>query len=147
MRNQGRNIDLNRKALTEALPHANGKLLILIHGLCMNDQQWLRNGHDHGRELAIRLGYTPLYLRYNSGLHISTNGAALSSLLESLVEQWPVPIEELVLLGHSMGGAGRAQRLPSRRQQSESLAQAAEPHALSRNPASWRAAGAGRQLG
>jgi pimeloyl-ACP methyl ester carboxylesterase len=83
---------------------AGGKLLILAHGLCMNDLQWHRKGHDHGAALARDLGYTPVYLHYNSGLHISTNGRAFAERIESLVAGWPVPIEELVILGHSMGG-------------------------------------------
>ncbi|WP_298213894.1 alpha/beta hydrolase [Acidovorax sp.] len=83
---------------------ATGKLLVLVHGLCMNDLQWLQGGHDHGAYLAQALGYTPVYLRYNTGQHISTNGAELSSLLESLVASWPVPVTELAVLAHSMGG-------------------------------------------
>ena len=60
--------------------------------------------HDHGAVLARDLGYTPLYLHYNSGLHTSTNGRALSGLLEALLEQWPHRVEELVIIAHSMGG-------------------------------------------
>jgi pimeloyl-ACP methyl ester carboxylesterase len=77
---------------------------VLLHGLCMNDLQWMRAGHDHGAALQRDLGYTPVYLRYNSGLHISSIGAALAQLMERLVEQWPQPRQQLVLLGHSMGG-------------------------------------------
>ena len=83
---------------------ATGKLLVLVHGLCMNDLQWQHGGHDHGAHLAQALGYTPVYLRYNTGQHISTNGAELSALLESLVASWPVPATELAVLAHSMGG-------------------------------------------
>lgn len=83
---------------------ATGKLLVLVHGLCMNDLQWLRHGHDHGVHLAEALGYTPVYLRYNTGQHTSTNGAELSALLTSLVASWPVPVTELSILAHSMGG-------------------------------------------
>lgn len=83
---------------------ATGKLLVLVHGLCMNDLQWQHGGHDHGTYLAQALGYTPVYLRYNTGQHISTNGAELSALLESLVASWPVPVTELAVLAHSMGG-------------------------------------------
>lgn len=43
-------------------------------------------------------------LRYNSGRHISTNGAELSELLEQMVAAWPVPVHDLTLIGHSMGG-------------------------------------------
>jgi pimeloyl-ACP methyl ester carboxylesterase len=79
-------------------------LLVLIHGLCMNDLQWTRGGHDHGQALGEALGCTPVYLRYNSGRHISTNGAELASLLEGLLKSWPVPVDTLIVVGHSMGG-------------------------------------------
>jgi len=104
LRHGGRALVLERDALAEALPEAGPKLVVLLHGLCMNDLQWMRAGHDHGAALQRDLGYTPVYLRYNSGLHISSNGAALAQLMERLVEQWPQPLQQLVLLGHSMGG-------------------------------------------
>lgn len=81
-----------------------GRLLVLAHGLCLDDLQWTRDGHDHGAALASELGYTPLYLRYNSGLHIATNGRDLAEALETLVARWPRPVEELAIIGHSMGG-------------------------------------------
>jgi pimeloyl-ACP methyl ester carboxylesterase len=81
-----------------------GKLLLLVHGLCMNDRQWRRDGHDHGSALARELGYTPLYLFYNSGRHVSENGRELSALLEELVVGAATPVEELTIVGHSMGG-------------------------------------------
>ncbi|MEO8701605.1 MAG: alpha/beta hydrolase, partial [Kofleriaceae bacterium] len=49
-------------------------------------------------------GYTVAYLQYNSGLHVSTNGAAFAENLEELVRGWPEPLHEIVLVGHSMGG-------------------------------------------
>jgi pimeloyl-ACP methyl ester carboxylesterase len=79
-------------------------LLVLVHGLCMNDLQWTRGGHDHGQALGEALGCTPVYLRYNSGRHISTNGAELASHLEALLKSWPVPADTLTVVGHSMGG-------------------------------------------
>lgn len=84
----------------QASPH----LLLLIHGLSMNDTQWRRSGHDHGEFLAQALGCTPVYLRYNSGLHTSTNGRELALLLERLVAAWPVPLARITIVGHSMGG-------------------------------------------
>jgi len=81
-----------------------GRVLVLVHGLCMNDLQWRRNGHDHGAALEQTHGYSTVYLHYNSGRHISENGRAFADQLEALIAQWPVPVEELVLLGHSMGG-------------------------------------------
>lgn len=83
---------------------ASGKILLLVHGLCLNDLHWQRQGHDHGAALAKDLGYTPVYLHYNTGRHISTNGQAFAHLIETLVERWPRPVDEVVILGHSMGG-------------------------------------------
>ena len=85
-------------------PGSGNKLLVLVHGLCMNDLQWLRQGHDHGAALAQALGYTPIYVRYNSGLHISLNGRELGRQLALLLADWPQPLERVVLIGHSMGG-------------------------------------------
>ena len=81
-----------------------GKVLLLVHGLCLNDRQWTREGHDHGAALADEHGYTPLYLRYNTGLRIAASGRSLAELLECTLAQWPRPVEQLVILGHSMGG-------------------------------------------
>jgi hypothetical protein len=83
---------------------ARSRLLLLIHGLCMNDRQWTRNGHDHGEALARDLGVTPIYLLYNTGRHVSENGRELAGLLEALLAGWPEPAPELVILAHSMGG-------------------------------------------
>jgi pimeloyl-ACP methyl ester carboxylesterase len=84
------------------------KLLLVIHGLCTNDLQQHAQHHGYATEpgelLAARLGYFPLYLRYNSGLHVSQNGKDLSLQLEQLVERWPHAIEDLSVVAHSMGG-------------------------------------------
>jgi pimeloyl-ACP methyl ester carboxylesterase len=104
VRHDGAALDLSEASLAGALPQATGKVAVLVHGLCMSDRQLTRKGHDHGRKLARDLGYTPVYVRYNSGLHVSTNGKRLAALLEPLIEKWPVPIEDFVIIGHSMGG-------------------------------------------
>jgi len=80
------------------------RLLLLIHGLCLNERHWLRDGHDHGTALAEDLDAVPLYLRYNTGLPVAANGRALAGLLERLLADWPNPPPELVIIGHSMGG-------------------------------------------
>jgi pimeloyl-ACP methyl ester carboxylesterase len=103
-RQSGRPLTPERLALRSRLPRATPKLLVLLHGLCMNDLQWQRAGHDHGDALARELDYTPIYLHYNSGLSVSTNGRILAQLMERLYDAWPVPIERLVMVGHSMGG-------------------------------------------
>ncbi|HND29990.1 MAG TPA: hypothetical protein PLA94_08315 [Myxococcota bacterium] len=91
---------------------ASPRIVLLVHGLattewswCMDADKYLGNaGANFGTLLKEDLGYTPLYLRYNSGRHISENGRALAQRLERLLGQWPVAVEELLLLGHSMGG-------------------------------------------
>jgi len=104
LRHDGHALELEPQALRAVFAQPSRKLVILVHGSCMNDQQWLRLGHDHGAALARDLGYTSLYVHYNSGLHISTNGRALAELLEALVAAWPLPVDEVAIVGHSMGG-------------------------------------------
>ncbi|MCX7164877.1 MAG: hypothetical protein NTV11_01210 [Rhodocyclales bacterium] len=104
LRRNGRPLVLTSQDLAADIPDAGGKILLLLHGLCMNDLQWLRNGHDHGKALARAAGFTPLYLHYNSGQHVSSNGHAFADMLETLMQAWPVPVEQLVIVGHSMGG-------------------------------------------
>ncbi len=81
-----------------------GKVLLLVHGLCLNDEHWARDGHNHGEALAADLGYSPIYLRYNTGLPVADNGRDLADLLESALQDWPVPVSEFAIVGHSMGG-------------------------------------------
>jgi pimeloyl-ACP methyl ester carboxylesterase len=103
-RRQGVALPLEASALREAAPRAGGKILVLVHGSSMNDLQWKRLGHDHAAALEDALGLSPVYLHYNSGLHVSTNGMQLAALLEQLVRAWPTEVVEIDLLGHSMGG-------------------------------------------
>jgi pimeloyl-ACP methyl ester carboxylesterase len=103
-RHQGKPLQATRQALVQALPQPSSRILVLLHGHCMNELQWSRNGHHHGEVIASAQGLTPMYLRYNSGLHISTNGRALAEQLEKLVAAWPVPVTDLTVLGYSMGG-------------------------------------------
>ena len=103
LRRQGRPVDPNDPDLREDIAAAQGRVLLMVHGSCSNDLQWKRRGHDHGAALADELGHVPLYAHYNSGRHISDNGAELAALLEQLAAAQPNPIE-LTILAHSMGG-------------------------------------------
>jgi pimeloyl-ACP methyl ester carboxylesterase len=104
VRRSGQPLVLERDALASALPDATSKVVIFVHGSSMTEHQWKRFGHDHSVALARDLGVTVLHLVYNSGRHISENGRSFSEVLERLVHAWPVPVEELSLVGHSMGG-------------------------------------------
>ena len=103
-RREGKALKLTPAALAGSIPGVSGKIVVLAHGLCMSDLQWQRRGHNHGEALAAEAGFTPVYLHYNSGLHISTNGHEFSEKLEQLIRAWPVPVEQLVIIGYSMGG-------------------------------------------
>ena len=101
-----------RDALEAAFPEATSKVAVFVHGLGETEESWRLHASDqgsgtestYGSRLAQDLDYTPVYLRYNTGLHISENGQHLTALLDDLVSAWPVPLAELVLVGHSMGG-------------------------------------------
>lgn len=107
LRCEGRPLLLEADALRRDVPGARGRLLVLVHGLCMNERAWDRTDGVHPApfgSLAGALGATGLRLRFNSGLHVSTNGRRMAALLEALVAAWPVPVEELSIVAHSMGG-------------------------------------------
>ena len=104
LRLEGAPLALDAACLRQAIRGARGRVLIQVHGLGMHPGQWARDGRDHAAALAGDLGYTSLHLQYNTGLHIAANGRALAGLLETLVAAWPVPLEELAIVGHSMGG-------------------------------------------
>lgn len=91
-------------ALAARLPQAKGDVLVLVHGLCMNDLQWTRKGHNHGLALAASRGFVPVFAHYNSGQAITDNGLALAQQLDQLVAHWPGSVRRLLLVGHSMGG-------------------------------------------
>ena len=107
VRAAGRDVALDRAGVAEAFPRAQPRIAVFLHGLCETDDAWSLGAERHvpyGYRLDAELGYTPLYIRYNSGRHISENGRELDRLLARVVEAWPVEVHEIVLVGHSMGG-------------------------------------------
>jgi pimeloyl-ACP methyl ester carboxylesterase len=107
LRNAGADVALDAGSLAQAFPAATGRLVVFAHGLGETDDAWRLRSQRHvpyGDRLRSELGYTPLFIRYNSGLHISHNGRALAVLMDELTANWPVPVAEIALVGHSMGG-------------------------------------------
>jgi len=108
LRRNGEPLTLTKSALSRTIGQASGRILLMVHGLCMSDSQWQRNGYDHGAMLAadpaFAAPFTTVYLHYNSGLHISLSGRALAQQLQALYKAWPVPVEDLTIIAHSMGG-------------------------------------------
>lgn len=99
------------------------KVCLFVHGLFDNEHAWdfpRKPAQDYGTMLKKDLGFTPLYVRYNTGLHISTNGRRLARRLTQWFKTHPPLPQEIVLVGHSMGGLvirsachyGRKQKAP-----------------------------------
>lgn len=103
-------VALTPESIATAFPKATGRVAVFTHGWCLTERSWWRAPRTgetlrpYGKRLRSDLGFTPVYLRYNTGLHISQNGRALADLLHQLQALWPVPVEEIALVGHSMGG-------------------------------------------
>ncbi len=101
-----------RDGLSTAYPNATGRVAVFVHGLCETDRSWWDGATRHhgepsvsyGALLEVDLGFTPIYLRYNSGLPIADNGRSLAALLDGVFDAWPVPVSDVVLIGHSLGG-------------------------------------------
>jgi pimeloyl-ACP methyl ester carboxylesterase len=101
----GEPVALEPEAIASAFPAATGRIVVFVHGLMTTEFSWALGGRERfGDQLAREIGCTPVYVRYNSGRHISENGRSLSELMERLLAVWPVNVDEIALVGHSMGG-------------------------------------------
>ena len=110
VRLHGADVEPEPESLAGAFPDATGQLVVFLHGLCENESYWRRplehrdrTGTTYAEMLGDR-GWTPLMLRANTGLPLRENGAALTALLQRVVEAWPVPVTRIALVGHSLGG-------------------------------------------
>jgi pimeloyl-ACP methyl ester carboxylesterase len=112
VRRGGAAVPVTPAGLASAFPDASSRIAVFIHGLCETDEAWRqfplggdRSGRrTYGERLQDEVGFTPVHVRYNTGLRISQNGRALALLLDELVDGWPTSVDEIVLVGHSMGG-------------------------------------------
>ncbi len=121
LRRQGQALDLAgmttlARSRSRSPVHPVGpRVLLMVHGLCMNPWQWQPQpgrsdtsstadaaSVDLGAALAAEGGLCLLHLHYNTGLPVATNGRLLADRLQALVNQGSV--QELVVVGHSMGG-------------------------------------------
>jgi len=107
-----RDVATDGASVARAFPAATSRVAVFVHGLVEDDRSWWRHpgpeGVPHpgsyGDRLRDDLGVTPVYVRYNTGRRVSDNGRSLARLLDALTSAWPVPVHELSLVGHSMGG-------------------------------------------
>jgi hypothetical protein len=112
VRRRGADVPPDPDSLAEAFPEASGRLVVFLHGLCEDESYWLRRPpvRHHARtsttyaEMLAGRGWTPLMLRANTGLPLRENGVGLASLLQRVVDAWPVEVTRIALIGHSLGG-------------------------------------------
>jgi triacylglycerol lipase len=108
-RHRGLPLELTEAGLRAAHASLSTRLCVLVHGFCCNESVWTfpgsaTPGDSYGSRLERDLGYTPFYIRYNTGLPIAENGTHLANMLHDLVSAYPLPVDEITLIGHSMGG-------------------------------------------
>jgi len=116
VRVDGRDVRLDRDGVAAAYPGATGNVVVFVHGLSENEAYWNRAARprtEQRRETPYRRsygerlvdeGWTPVYVRVNTGLPIAENGVAMAALLDRLLQAWPCDVRRLALVGHSMGG-------------------------------------------
>ena len=107
VRADGRDVDVTAQELSAVFGHPTPRLAVFVHGLAETEGSWQRRGSEsepYGPRLQAEFGYTPMYVRYNTGRHVSDNGHDLAGLLDGLIAVWPEQVDELLLVGHSMGG-------------------------------------------
>jgi len=112
IRDHGKRVPITPEAFAVAFPNPTNKVCVFVHSLAATEWLWSLSSEHHygdhdvtfGTRLADDLGFTPIYLRYNTGRHISENGRALAKLITEALQAYPVPVEEIALVGHSMGG-------------------------------------------
>jgi hypothetical protein len=113
VRDQGRDVPLDPGSLAAAFPTATPDLVVFMHGLCETEHYWDRRSRpraadgtssaSYGARLA-RHGWSPVFVRANTGLSLAESGVALNSLLGRLVDAWPTEVHRIAFVGHSMGG-------------------------------------------
>jgi hypothetical protein len=107
VRANGCDVGPDAEQIAAAFPDATPRIAVFVHGLAETEDSWHRQAGrsvPYGRCLRAEFGYTPVYVRYNTGRHISDSGRDLARLLDGLTAAWPVPVDEILLAGHSMGG-------------------------------------------
>jgi pimeloyl-ACP methyl ester carboxylesterase len=112
VRRGGEDVTLTAEGIAAAFPDATSRIAVFVHGLFGDEENWRRfplrgdraRRRTYGERLQDELSFTPVAIRYNSGLRVSQNGRELARLLDDLAAGWPIRVEEIVLVGHSMGG-------------------------------------------
>jgi pimeloyl-ACP methyl ester carboxylesterase len=113
VRRDGHDVPMTPDGLAAAYPAASDAVVVFLHGLCETENYWDRRSRprtadgsstaSYGVRLAADEGWSPVFVRCNTGVSLGETGVALSSLLSTLVEAWPTEVRRIALVGHSMG--------------------------------------------
>lgn len=101
---EGRIIPMTPAALNQAVHQPTGRLAVLLHGFAETERSWRSGDKSEMAEALEGDGFSVLRVRYNTGRAVTDNGRDLADLLEQLRLAWPVPVTDIALIGHSMGG-------------------------------------------
>lgn len=114
VRREGRDVPLTPEGLAAAYPEASDAIVVFVHGLCETENYWDRRSRprpadgtttpSYGARLENDEGWSPVFVRANTGLSLAETGVALNSLLGRLIDAWPTEVRRIALVGHSMGG-------------------------------------------
>ncbi len=114
VRRDGRDVPLTPDGLAAAYPEASDAIVVFLHGLCETENYWDRRSRprrpdgssapSYGARLESDEGWSPVFVRANTGLSLAETGVALNSLLGRLIDAWPTEVRRIALVGHSMGG-------------------------------------------
>ena len=105
VRRDGAAVALTPEGLASAFPGGGRRVAVFVHGLGETDEAWRWGSRDgYGERLRRDVGFVPVHVRYNTGRPVADNGRALARLLADVVASWPSVVDEIALVGHSMGG-------------------------------------------
>jgi pimeloyl-ACP methyl ester carboxylesterase len=112
IRHGGRALPMYPDAFRDAFSRPHGKICVFVHGLGCTESMWSMGSERYYSEPGVHFGsrleadceYTPVFIRYNTGRHVSENGRLLSRFLTEVLSVYPKEIEEIIMVGHSMGG-------------------------------------------
>ena len=101
----GQPVVLDADGAERLLPGHDRRLVVFVHGIMTTESYWQPiHGDSFAKRLTHDFGVQCAYVRYNTGRPVAENGAALAKVLSELMVLSQRPIEELVLVGYSMGG-------------------------------------------
>jgi hypothetical protein len=106
VRIDGEAVPVDEAHLAAAFPRATERLVVFVHGLGEHEGHWdvrRSRGETYGTRLQAA-GWSPVYLRLNTGRAVAENGAELALLMQRLVNCWPTDVRRIAMVGHSLGG-------------------------------------------